>query len=65
MHRDIPEREGGTPADWDAEDAKGVTKNKVKMQRKRISRVMRLVGQKKKTAGVLNRGSSNAVGTLF
>ena len=59
------EKEGVIPADWDGEDAEGVTKNKVEMLRKRISTVMRLVWRKEETAGVLSRGLSDAVGNLF
>ena len=56
---------GGFAADWEGEGVEGVVKNKVEMQRKKVPRVMKLVGRKEETAGVLTRALSDAVRIVF
>jgi hypothetical protein len=52
---------GGFAADWDGEGVERPVKNQVELQENKVPRVMRLVGRKEETAGVLTRSLSAAV----
>jgi hypothetical protein len=56
---------GRFAAGWEGEGVEEVMKNKVEVQRKKVLRVMKLVGWKEETAAVLTRGLSDAVCILL
>jgi hypothetical protein len=52
---------GDFAKDWEGEEVGGGVKKGVEMERQRVPRVMKLVGRKEETAGVLTRGLSDVV----
>jgi hypothetical protein len=56
---------GDFAADRGSGDVEGLTKNEVEIRRKKVPRVMKRVGRKEETAGVLMKGLSDAVCIFF